>query len=125
MVATFNGKPRETIIFCYNPTNVSEETEIIAFYDKLSSLVRSIPKHNVLIIGGNMNAQIGKNGNHKFSLHNLSNRNGQHQNDFAIENRVTYLNTSFQKKGGKTLDLHIHKEYQSTDRLRINKQEME
>ena len=69
MVATFNGNPRTTIISCYSPTNVSEETELIAFYDELSSLVHSIPKHNVLVIGGNMNALIGKNRNHKFSLH--------------------------------------------------------
>ena len=38
-------------------------------------LVRSFSKHNVLIIGGDMNAQIGKNVNNKFSLHNPSNRN--------------------------------------------------
>ena len=56
MVATFNGNPRTTIISCYSPTNVSEETELIAFYDELSSLVRNIPKYNVLVIGGDMNA---------------------------------------------------------------------
>ena len=50
-------------ISCYSPTNVSEETELIAFYDELSCLVRSILKHNVLVIGDVMNAQIGKNGN--------------------------------------------------------------
>ena len=93
MVATFNGNPRATIISCYSPTNVSEETELIAFYDELSSLVRSIPKHYVLIIGSDMNAQIRKNGNHKYSLHNPSNRNGQH--------RLTCLNTNFQKREGK------------------------
>ena len=49
MVATFNGNRRTTIISCYSPTNVSEEMEFIAFYDGLSSLVRSIPKHNVLV----------------------------------------------------------------------------
>ena len=43
-----------------SPTNVSEETELVTFYDELSSLVRSIPKHNMLVIGGDMNAQIGK-----------------------------------------------------------------
>ena len=59
MVATFNGNPRATIISCYSPTNVSEETEFIT-YDVLSSLVRNIPKHNVLVIGGDMNVQIGK-----------------------------------------------------------------
>ena len=60
MTATFNGNPRATIISCYSHTNVSEETELVAFYNELSSLVRSIPKHNVLVIGGDMNAQIGK-----------------------------------------------------------------
>ena len=58
------------MISCYSPTNVSEETELDAFYDELSSLVRSIPKHNVLVIGGDMNAQIGKNGNNRHSFHN-------------------------------------------------------
>ena len=48
-----------------------------------------------------MNAQIGKNGNHKYSLHNSSNRNGQHLTDFMIENRLTCLNTNFQKREGK------------------------
>ena len=101
MVATFNGNPRATIISCYSPTNVSEETELIAFYDELSPLVHNIPKYNVLIIGSDMNTQIGKNGNHKYSLHNSSNRNGQHLTDFMIENRLMCLNTNFQKRKGK------------------------
>ena len=100
MVATFNGSPRATIISSYSPTNVSEETELISFYDDLPSLVRSIPKHNVLVIGGDMNAQIGKNGNNKYSRHNMSDRNGQHITDFMIENRLTCLNTNFQKREG-------------------------
>ena len=70
MVTTFNGNPSATILSCYSPTNVSEETELIAFHDELSSLVRNIPKYNVLVIGGDMNAQIGKNRNIKYSLHN-------------------------------------------------------
>ena len=60
MAATFNGNPKATIISCYSPTNVSEETELVTFYEELSSLVRNIPKHNLLAIGGDMNAQIGK-----------------------------------------------------------------
>ena len=62
MAATFNVNPKATIISCYSPTNVSEETELVTFYEELSSLVRSIPKHNLLVIGGDMNAQIGKTG---------------------------------------------------------------
>ena len=101
MATSFNGNPRATIISCYNPTNVSEETGLVTFYDELSSLVSSIPKHNVLVIGGDMNVQIGKNGNNKYSLHNTSNRNGQHLTDFMIENRLTCLNTNYQKREGK------------------------
>ena len=101
MAATFNGNPRATIVSCYSPTNVSKENEIVTFYDELSSLVRSIPKHNMLVIGGDMNAQIGKNGNNKYSLHNTSNRNGQHLTDFMIENRLACLNTNYQKREGK------------------------
>ena len=98
MAATFNGNPRATIISCYSPTNVSEEIELDTFYDEL---VRRNPKHNMLVIGGDMNAQIGKNGNNKYSLHNTSNRNGQHLIDFMIENRLACLNTNYQKREGK------------------------
>ena len=98
---TYNGNPRAKIISCYSPTNLSEETELVAFNGELSSLVRCIPKHNLLVIGGDMNAQIGKNGNNKYSLYNMSNRNGQHLTDFMIENRLTCLNTNYQKRKGK------------------------
>ena len=101
MAATFNGNPRATMFSWYSPTNVSEETELVAVYDELSSLVRSIPKHNVLVTGGDMNAQIGKNGNSKYSLQNTSNRNGQHLTDFMIENTLSCPNTYYQKRKGK------------------------
>ena len=101
MVATFNGKPSATITVCYSATNVSEETELIAFYNEISSLVDNIPKHTILVIGGDMNAQIGKNVNHKCSLHNSSNRNGEHLTDFTLENRLTCINTKFQRRKGK------------------------
>ena len=100
-LAIFNGNPSETIISWYSPTNVSEETDLSAFYNELSSLVRSIPKHNVPIISEQMNVQIGKNVNHKFSLHNLSNRNGEHLTDFMLENKLTCLNTKFQNRKEK------------------------
>ena len=101
MVATFNGNPSATIISCYTPTNVNEETDLIAFYNELSSLVCSILKHHVLVIGEDKNVQIGKKVNHKFSLHNSSNRNGERLTDFMLENRLSCLSTKFQKRKGK------------------------
>ena len=41
----------------------------------VSSLVRQVPNHNVLIIGGDMNAQIGISNVHESAYHMSSNRN--------------------------------------------------
>ena len=60
MCATFNVNTCTKIISCYIPINPNDETNITTFYTELSSLVRHIPKHNILIIGVNMNAQKGK-----------------------------------------------------------------
>ena len=73
--------------------------DLITLYTELSSFVFSILKHNILIIGEDMNAQIGKN--NKFSLLNSSNRNGKHLMDFTLKNRLTCLNNKFQKRKGK------------------------
>ena len=97
MIATFNGNSNTTVISRYSPTKVSGETDMMAFYNKLSSFVYSIPKYTVLIIGWYMNTQISKNVNNKFSLHNSSNRNRKHLTDFTLENRLACLNTKLQK----------------------------
>ena len=60
MVAMFNDNLSTSIISSYSPTNVSDQTKLIVFNNELSSLFRSISKHNILIMGRNMNAQIVK-----------------------------------------------------------------
>ena len=98
MVATFNSNPDTMIISCYSHTNASDETDLDTFYNELSSFSHSIPKHNVLIWGGDVNPKRSKNVNNKFNLHNLSNRNGEHLTEFILENRLTCFNTKFQKR---------------------------
>ena len=65
MCSSFNTNPCPPIITCYNRTNVNGEMDIITFNNKLPSIVRYIPKYNVLIIGEGMNAQIGRDENDK------------------------------------------------------------
>ena len=97
--ATFNGNSCTTITSCYSPTN---ETDITTLYDRLSSLVRHIPKYNVLIIiDGDMNVQISKDKNNKFGLHNLPKRNGEYITDFSHKNSLTCLSNKFKKKKKK------------------------
>ena len=121
-LATFNGNLKTTITTCYSPTNVREETDLITFYNELSSLVCSIPKHNVLIISGDINVQISKNVSNKFSLHNFSNRNKEHLTDFTLKNRLTCLNTKFQKRNGNLETYtYTNNAKAQTDYILINK----
>ena len=81
MSAMFNGNP------CYNPTNASNEKDITTFYNELSSLVRHIPKHNVLMVGREMNTHIVKGGNN-FCVRNSPNRNGEYIADSSLGNKL-------------------------------------
>ena len=79
MCATFNGNLYKTIVPCYGFTNAIDKTKITKFYNKLYSLLRHIPKHNVLMIGGDINkTHISKAENYKLSSHNSPHRNGEY-----------------------------------------------
>ena len=68
---------------------------------KLSELTRSIPRHNILIIGGDFNAHLGQEDCIKYAFHNSTNRNGNMLNDYLQENKLLCLNTHFQKRKGQ------------------------
>ena len=112
MVATFHGNSNTTIISCYSQTNVSEELEVEQFY--MASLTRKIPKHNILVIGGDFNAQLGQLNNSKFSYHTNSNRNGNMLQNFINENNLICLNTHFQKKVGQLWTHSTKQDFSST-----------
>ena len=95
IVLTFSDNTSTTIISCYSTTDANNETDLITFYNELFSLVRIIPKDNVLIIDGDMDAQIGKDENNKFCIYKLLNRNGKHLREFLQENRLTCLYSKF------------------------------
>ena len=88
MYASFNGNPSTTIISYAN-----DETVNLTFYNELPLIVRYIPKHNVLIIGGDINTQINKDKNQKICLHNSLNRKWVYLTKPLLENRLTCLNT--------------------------------
>ena len=95
MVATFNSNP-STKIICNSPTNGSDETDLNTFYNELSSLVHSIPKYNILIIRGEMNAQIDRKCKQQIQLTEWGTPNG-----FLIRKWTNMPNTKFQKRKGK------------------------
>ena len=93
IIATFNGNPKTVLICCHSPHNLSESAEVEEFYTQLNNCVSEIPAHNMLIIGGDFNAQIRG----KFSYHQSTNRNGELLEDFLHQNNLLAGNTLFQK----------------------------
>ena len=61
--ATFDSNFSKTIVSVNSFNNIRDKSDIITFYNKLSSLARHIQNHNVLIIDWDMIAEIGKNEN--------------------------------------------------------------
>ena len=66
MSVTFNCNFCTTIVSCNRPANASDEMDTTNFYSELSFLIRLIPKHNVPVLGENMNVPISKDRNNKF-----------------------------------------------------------
>ena len=101
LIATFNGNPATTVISCYSPTNVTTPEEREDFYVELTELTKKIPKHNVTLITGDMNARIGESDARASAYNTTTNENGQLLLDYAQECNLKVLNTSFQKRKGK------------------------
>ena len=97
IIAHFNGNPLTTVIVHYSPTKGSETAE--DHYNNLTNTIKSIPKHNVLLVVGDCNAHIGKEA--KFTYHQVTNTNRKLLLDLAEENHLIITNTIFQKRLGK------------------------
>ena len=101
LACTFQGNPMATIISCYFPTNNSNEDEIQEYYNQISSYTRQIPKHNITLICGDFNAQLGQSTLFPYTYHSQTNRNGKYLTDFIQEMNMHCMNTHFRKKKNK------------------------
>ena len=70
MIATFTGNP---VISTYSQTNVKSKEKIQEHYSELTTLIHQILKQNVLLLSGDMNAQVGP----ILGKHHKTNRNGE------------------------------------------------
>jgi len=73
------------------------------FYKELQRTQHRVPKHDVTIILGDMNAKLGLEkvfsqvvGHH--TLHDISNENGEMVANYAISNDMFLISTKFQHK---------------------------
>ena len=91
------------IIMCYAPTNTSHEEEKIKFYNQLQDTVNKIPKRDILILMGDMNAKVGKDNTgreREMGTHGLGmmNENGEIFADFCTFNELVIGGSIFPHK---------------------------
>jgi exonuclease III len=92
-----------TLINIYVPTEDKVDEIKEQFYEELQRTQDRIPKHDLIIILGDMKAKLGKEkafsqaiGRH--TLHNVSNENGEMVANYAISNNMFSASTNFQHK---------------------------
>ena len=75
----FNSKGRKvTVIQCYAPTNAAEIEEKESFYDQLQAVMDKLPRRDLKIVMGDLNAKVGTDstnrelamGKHGVGVHN-------------------------------------------------------
>ena len=90
------------------------------FYAEFSELTKAAPKHDVLVISGDMNGQIGPSDAKGLVSNKSTDENGQLLLNYMLECNLKPLNTGFKKREGKLWTLN-----QMSNRLYPDKQQME
>jgi endonuclease/exonuclease/phosphatase family metal-dependent hydrolase len=120
-----------TLINICAPTEAKEEEIKEQFYEELQRTQDRVPKHDIIIMLGDMNAKLRKEkafsqviGHH--TLHNTSNENGKMVANYAISNDMFPISTNFQHK-----NIHIgtwispdHQTINQIDHVMVSKEKM-
>jgi hypothetical protein len=94
-----------SIINAHAPHNMRPEKEKDDFYARLEKTYNECPKHDVRIVLGDLNAQVGREEIYRptigrFSLHRETNENGMRLINFAAEHNMVISSTCFNRMDG-------------------------
>ena len=108
MKVRFNSKfAKLTIIACYAPTEEAEEEEKDEFYEQLEEEIRTTPRHDVLMVIGDLNATVGEDNTGKERAmgtqgFECANNNGDRLSDLCVESRLVICGTLFMHRHRRT-----------------------
>lgn len=92
-----------TVVNLHAPTEEKEEEQKDTFYEELENVLDKLPRNNIQIVIGDVNAKIGKEDMFKSitggeSKHQESNDNGLRLINFAIERNMKIMSTHFKRR---------------------------
>ena len=92
-----------TTIVCYAPTEDAEEDEKDHFYQQLQQIIRQVPRHDMLLLMGDLNTKIGSSNKSReriMSVHGIGvmNNNGEMLANLFYENDLIIGGSIFQHK---------------------------
>ena len=99
----FSTYAKITVIQCYAPTEQATEDEKDMFYHNLQSQIDKSPRHDIMIIMGDLNSKIGcDNSGYEYCMGKEAmgerNDNGQRLIDICLENGLVIGGSVFQHK---------------------------
>ena len=92
-----------SVFSIYAPTNVAQEQEKDNFYEEVEQAMNTVPQHDIKILLGDFNAQVGKEEVYrsvigKQSFHDVSNDNGLRMISLAVAQGMVVGSTLFPSK---------------------------
>ncbi|KAK9727614.1 hypothetical protein QE152_g19059 [Popillia japonica] len=103
-VSERQGKYRKiSLLNVHAPTDDKDPIVKSEFYEELEKVLEKVPKFDIKLVLGDLNAKIGREDEHRKvtggnSKHMLSSENGKMLIQFALENNLKIMSTNFKHK---------------------------
>ena len=96
------------LIYCYAPQSGLPAEEKDTLYERIFSIVASVPKEEMLVLGGDFNGHVGKHsagfeGVLGGSGYGMKNQDGLRILDFCVANKLAITNTFFHKNKSRLI----------------------